>query len=209
MLRFVLLGCLAAACGGSASGGTTAPPAVAAADTARPWRKPGDKIDSILPMAEYVRRFREGLTEPAELEGGEASPEALARRFLDALAARDTASLLRLLVTRAEFAWLVFPDHLYARPPYELDPAIFWLQLSHESGKGLGTTLRRLGGQPLELLALECQRDMVQLTRGAARMWSPCRVRYREGDNLVSRRLFGAIVERNGRFKLMSTANEF
>src|SRR5690606_27481952 len=34
-----------------------------AVDNAAPWRQPGDVIDSILPMAEHERRFREGLSE--------------------------------------------------------------------------------------------------------------------------------------------------
>jgi hypothetical protein len=34
-------------------------------------------------------------------------------------------------------------------------------------------------------------------------------VRYREGDRLVTRRLFGSIVEREGRFKLLSFANDY
>ena len=178
-------------------------------DSARPWRKPGDKIDSILPMPEYLRRFREGLIAPVGFEGGAATREALARRFLTALAARDTAAIGGLLVSRAEFGWLVFPAHLYARPPYELDPAIFWMQLGGASRKGLQRALAGYGGKRLSFLALHCQRDTLQLKEGPGRLWSPCTVRYRAGDSVVTHRLFGSIVERNGRAKLLSLANDF
>jgi hypothetical protein len=178
-------------------------------DTAHPWRKPGDKVDSILPMAEYLRRFREGLIEPKQLTGGEPTREALARKFLAAVSAQDTTALGHLLISRAEFAWLVFPDHMYARPPYELDPAIFWLQIQAGSQKGLTRLLKRLGGQPLTLLLMHCQRDTLQLKAGPARLWSDCRMRYRHGAEQETHRLFGSIVERDGRFKLFSLANDF
>ena len=169
-----------------------------------PWRKPGDAVDSIFPMEEYLRRFREGLPEPAGLRGGEPSQEALARRFLLALATRDTVALGALLVSRAEFGWLVFPGHPYARPPYELDPAIFWLQLRVESAKGLAKTLERFGGTRAELRSVECQRDTLQLHGGGARLWSACRVGLGSDPPV---RLFGTVVELEGRYKLLSFAS--
>jgi hypothetical protein len=181
----------------------------ASAGTAKPWRQAGDRIDSILPMAEYLRRFRAGLSQPAGFSGGETSRDALARRFLAAVSARDTAGLAALAVSRAEFAWLIFPHHLYAEPPYELDPAIFWMQLTGASAKGLGRALERLGGLPLVLRALDCSRDTLQVRGGPAAVWSSCGVQYRAGDRVETRRLFGAMVERKGRFKLLSFANDF
>lgn len=184
-------------------------PASKAEQAGAPWRKPGDKIDSILPMPEYLRRFREGLTEPAEFRGGATSRDALARRFLSAVSARDSGAFAALVISRAEFAWLVFPHHVYATPPYELDPGIFWMQLTAGSAKGLGRTLERLGGKALAFQALHCQQDTVQVNGGPVRVWSSCGIRYREGDRLLTRRLFGSIIEREGRFKLLSYANDF
>lgn len=183
--------------------------AAGAGDTAPAWRKAGDKVDSILPMREYLRRFREGLTEPVGFSGGETSRDALAHRFLSAIAARDTATLATLAISRAEFAWLVFPHHLYASPPYELDPGIFWIQVTSESAKGLGRALQRLGGRQLSFQALTCQRDTLQVRSGPVRVWAACGLRYRDGDRVVTRRLFGSIVERDGRVKLMGFGNDF
>ena len=197
----------AAACGRADAGRTGTTAAATALDTARPWREPGDKVDSILPMPEYLRRFRQGLTEPARLTGGATSRNALARRFLAAVSARDTAALAALAVSRAEFAWLVFPDHIYASPPYELDPEIFWMQLTAESAKGAHRTLERYGGARLVLLSLSCQHDPRQIRAGPVRIWSECELRYRARDSVLTGRLFGSIVERDGRMKLLSFAN--
>jgi hypothetical protein len=207
--RLIFIAGLAAACTRTEPDAGETPAATAAVDTARPWRQPGDKIDSILPMPEYLRRFREGLTEPATFSGGEASRDALALRFLSAVSARDSASLGSLVISRAEFAWLVFPHHIYASPPYELDPAIFWMQLTAGSAKGAHRILDRLGGKALTFQALDCRRDTLQVKRGPIRVWSSCGVRYREGDRVLTRRLFGSIVELDGRVKLMSFANDF
>jgi hypothetical protein len=207
LTRILFLGAVAAACTRPESEQRMEPAASSSTDTARPWRKPGDKVDSILPMPEYLRRFRQGLTEPARLTGGAATREALARRFLVAVSARDTAALAALAVSRAEFAWLVFPDHIYARPPYELDPEIFWMQLTAESAKGAHRTLELYGGARLALLSMGCQRDTMQLKWGPVRIWSDCELRYRAGDSVLTRRLFGSIVERDGRMKLLSFAN--
>ncbi|HEU5219018.1 MAG TPA: hypothetical protein VFU23_10175 [Gemmatimonadales bacterium] len=193
----------------TATGATAATAAVAPADTARPWRQPGDKIDSILPMPEYLRRFRAGLTEPHRVVGGADTRKALARTVLAGLAARDTAGLTALLVTPAEFGWLVFPDHLYARPPYELDPAVFWMQLQQESVKGLHRVLERYGGKPLTFQSLECRRDTTQITTGPVRLWSSCLVAFQVGDSVETHRLFGSIVKRDGRMKLLSFATDF
>jgi hypothetical protein len=194
---------------GCRAGPTAAHASAARPDSAAPWRKPGDKIDSILPMAEYVRRFRTGLAEPTAFAGGAADRDALARRFLDAVSRRDTAVLRSLLVTRAEFAWLVFPDHLYSHPPYELDPDIFWLQLREETGKGATRVLQRYGGVPLTYLGLQCQRDTVQIVSGPDTVWSKCRLRYRAGDSTLTRGLFGSIVQRGSQSKFLSYHSEF
>src|SRR5688572_23549768 len=160
-------------------------------------------------MPEYLRRFHEGLTEPTAFRDGAASRDALARRFLSAVSARDSGAFAALMISRAEFAWLVFPHHIYAVPPYELDPGIFWMQLTAGSAKGLGRTLERLGGRALAFQALDCERDTVQVKGGPVRVWSSCGIRYREGNSLLTRRLFGSIVEREARFKLLSYANDF
>lgn len=195
---------LTAACG---AGREAAP--VAAADSSRPWAQPGDVIDSILPMAEYQRRFRQGLVEATALQGGAESPEALVRGFLSAISARDTAALRRMVLSRAEFAWLLFPDHRYSEPPYDLDPAIFWMQVTAENGKGLERVLQRYGGSPITLQRLECTADTLQMLRGPTTLLGPCTVRYRTADSTITRRLFGSVIARDGRMKFVSYNNDF
>lgn len=184
-------------------------PEVAAFDAERPWRQPGDVIDSILPMDEHERRFRDGLTAVTALSGGERSRDALAKRFLEALEQRDSLALRGLMVNRAEFAWLVFPNHLYRQPPYELDPGTLWMQLQQGSAKGLARALERHGGQRLRLQSMACQRDTLQLVSGPMTMWGNCQLGYEAGDSTLTRRLFGSMVEQDGVVKFLSYSNDF
>lgn len=200
------IGCWLLATGCSPAGGLPAgehSTKAAVFDSARPWRKPGDVIDSLKPMAELIARFRAGTDEPRGFSGGAPNRESLVRRFLAAVSGRDRAGLEQLVLSRDEFAWLFFPDHPYARPPYDLDPEIFWLQLQSQSLRGSSRVLARLGGKPLGLLSMTCQDDRFQST-GKTRVWTACRVRYQSGSTSGDERLFGSIVGQGGQFKFLS-----
>lgn len=203
MPRFLTLALLAllVAC-------TAEPPNEQAFDPERPWRKPGDVIDSIFPMEEYLRRFREGTTAPTGLSGGAPSPDSLAARVLAAVSAHDSAALGALALTRSEFGWLVFPEHRYSAPPYELDPAIFWLQIQASSQKGADRLLHRYGGQALTLRGVSCSRDTLQLIGTGVTMQSGCVVRFTADGTDQQGQLFGSIVERDGVAKLVGFAND-
>ena len=174
-----------------------------------PWRKPGDKVDSIFPMDEMLRRFRIGASKPARFERGAPDRVSLARGFLAALSRQDTAALGNLLVTRGEFAWLVFPDHLYSRAPYELDPETFWLQIQAQTSEGLSQLLRRRGGLPMRFLSLECRTDLLAGKGPEVRFWAPCTVGYSVSDRVRNEQLFGSIVEYRGTAKFLGYRPKF
>jgi hypothetical protein len=199
VLGLLLIGC--------ADAGQTADTPV---DPERPWRQAGDAIDSIFPMEVMLARFRASVPAVTRLEGGATDREALARTFLSAVAAGDSTTLTGLLVTRAEYAWLIVPAHLYARPPYELDPAIHWLQVQASSAKGLARVLERYGNRALAFQALACDPDTLQFAGSTSiRASAPCTVTYRGNDSTLTRRLFGTIIERDGVAKFLGYANEF
>ena len=159
-------------------------------------------------MKELLEQFRGPGPAPATLAGGMPSRTSLARRFLAAVSSRDTAALEAMQITRSEFGWLIFPEHLYASAPYELDPEIFWLQLQVRSAAGVRQALTHLGGRPLQLAGLDCRLDVIQGKSPQVLFWSPCRVRYLNGDGIQVHKLFGTIVEHRGVMKFLSYANE-
>ena len=171
--------------------------------------QPGYIVDSILPIEEQLRRFRVGLTDaPSQLVGGASSREELVEKFMRHLESADTASLVRMTVSKAEFAYIVYPESPNSRKPYQQSPDLVWFQHSAASGTGLARLLERLSGSGLGLRSFTC--DPKPVREGSNRIWRNCAVRFapRTGE-VKSLRLFGGIVEREGQFKILSYANAF
>lgn len=169
--------------------------------------QPGYVVDSILPIAEQLRRFREGLPEVRVFADGAPTHEALVRAITDGVARADTAALRRLTVNRAEYAWLVYPTSVHARGPLQQAPQITWHMLVMRNRIGLSRLLARLGGQVGDIVSHRCE----AVTAGARMRDAVTCVARRRGDDGVFRdgRLLGALVERGGAWKVMSWENDF
>ncbi len=170
--------------------------------------QPGYIVDSIFPADEEIRRFNESITRPAGLIGGAPSREELVRRFAGALATHDTAVLRALLVTRAEFGYLVFPESPHVRAPYKTKPLVIWMQLENESQRGMSRLLDRAAGTSGRISMLRC--DSAPVREGANRYWRNCTVAL-QGTRAELRRLqlFGSMLERGGSVKFLSYATDF
>lgn len=174
-------------------------------DDADAARQPSH-IDSIHPIEEEIRRFREGVEPVSTLAGGAASRDELVARFIEALQAEDIEALRALAITPAEFAYLYYPHTRFTHPPYELSPALVWFQLENYGGRGLNRALTRYGGRPLHSTGYECP-DGPEI-EGDNLIWTGCVVRIHhpdEGEERVS--LFGAILEREGVAKFVNYGN--
>jgi hypothetical protein len=162
-------------------------------------------IDSAIPIDEALRRFRADLPKTQALHGGFASREKLVREFVRALEVQDTAALRRMVMNPGEFAWLYYPSSPLSRPPYELSPALMWFQLQGESERGASRLLSERAGQALEYLGHTCAPPRVE---GKNRIHSSCELRrVTAAHDTVAERLFGLILERDGRYKFVSYAN--
>lgn len=165
-------------------------------------------IDSSLPIDTLLARFRAAIVDtPTALSGGEASPERLARRFVAAIAGNDTATVQRLVINRAEFAWLYYPHTRFTRRPYELGPELLWMQILQNSEKGVTRMIRRYGGQPLRFNTLACP-DSAE-TEGPNTILTGCTVNFAVGDSAArTMRIFGSIIARDGQYKFVGYSND-
>ena len=135
------------------------------------------------------------------------SPEALARAFVAGLVANDARFMARTLMSPAEFAWLYYPDNPISRPPYELPPGIAWFELEGNSLAGLRRALATYGGRRIFFRRLDCRGEPV--IQGSNRLWNGCSVTVSvDGERDVSVRMFGSVLERGGRFKIATAAND-
>lgn len=151
--------------------------------------------------------FRAGLVQPETLSGGAPSRDALVTRFVRALETRDTAALVAMHLSRAEFAWLYYPTNPQSRPPYDLSPDLMWFLEHGNSDKGVRRLLDKRAGMPLGVLSYRC--DPVTSQQGANTVIGPCLVRRVTADrDTIEEPLFGLILERDGRYKFTSYANK-
>jgi hypothetical protein len=183
-----------------ALGACDRPPAAAGAAT------PAGVVDSILPVAETVRRFRlaHGTAAGGALHGGATSRDELVARFLVALEQADTAAIRTLAIDAGEFIDLYYPNSAYARPPYRQSPAFLWFQFQQNSHKGISRALARYAGRPARFQRYRCAAQPQVL--GTSRLWHDCVVHW--GLEPDSIRLFGSILEHHGRFKFVSFGND-
>lgn len=204
-----LLGGVLAACQGPPDGMRTPPRTAADSQAAHVAEvvAAGGVVDSILPVAEALARFRaEAGPRTDTLRGAAPSRDALVARWSAAVAASDTAALNALLLDRAEFAWLYYPGSRMSLPPYEAPPGLLWGQLLASSEEGATQLLRRFGGRPFRAAALRCPAPPV--AEGDNRLHERCEVRVTAaGAPAGFVRLFGTILERDGRFKFLGYAN--
>ena len=171
---------------------------------------PGYVVDSILPVEEELRRFRAAIggNPVAAFENGAPSRDSLLGTFIHALSTSDTVALQKMLLNAQEFAWLVYPESQYTRPPYTQAPALVWNQIQNPAASGYIRLVRRLGGKKLQYEGYECSPNPDR--EGQNVIWTRCTVLVAEpNEGARARRLFGSIIERDGRFKFVSYANEF
>lgn len=155
-----------------------------------------------------LARFQAALPERVDsLDGAAPDRETLIRNVLGALAAADTATLLRMSVSRAEYAYLVYPESPLLRPPYRQDIEVAWMLQAAAHSKGLTRLLRRLGGQPIAYVGHRCPTP--PRSEGRNTYWRDCAVRFRIGADTIEGRLFSSIVARDGRYNIVSYANDF
>lgn len=164
---------------------------------------PGYIVDSILPIEEQVGRFQAALgPAPKSFAHGAPSRDALVRAFVRAIEENDTTALVRLVVSRREFGYLVYPTSPNVRPPYRQAPQLVWLQRSSMTNKAASRLLERFGGRPLGVVGYRCPTPPA--TQGENALWDGCVVSRRAAGESSSLRMFGPIIERGGTFKFLS-----
>jgi hypothetical protein len=164
-------------------------------------------VDSIIPREEALRRFREGTPEVERLRDAASNREAVVEAYVRALEARDTASIARLAITRAEFAWLYYPTTPQGLSPYDVEPGLLWFLLTSRSDKGARRALTTYGGRQHEVIGQDC--GATGNREGKNTIWGPCTVHWvGERGDTVSKQLIGQIIERDGQFKVLSYSND-
>jgi len=167
--------------------------------------QPGYVIDSVLPLNEELRRFRAavGGRRISALRNASESRDVLVRRAVGALSSADTADLRAMTVDAREFADLVFSTSPFARPPFRQPVGFAWQQIHGSSTVGMRRLIQKMSGHTWRYIDHRCAPRVEH--QGANTIWSSCEVRLvaPSGDTIPAQ-LFGSIIERDGRFKVVT-----
>ena len=187
-------------------GGCHSQPKPAQSEAIKPPHTP-TRVDSAVPREVALARFQQASERATALEGGAPSRDALVRAFVRAVETRDTTALRRLVVSRGEFAYLVYPTSAQGLPPYNLSPDLYWFMTVEQSNRGVHHLVNELGGQRIPYAGYRCQGDST--VEGENTLWGPCVIHtIQHGGDTLSQRLFGPIVARGGRYKFLSYSNK-
>jgi hypothetical protein len=168
---------------------------------------PPTRVDSAVPREVALARFQQASQRATAFEGGAPSRDALVRAFLRAVETKDTSTLRRLVISRGEFAYLLYPTSAQGLPPYSLSPDLYWFMTVEQSNRGVHHLVNELGGKHLPYAGYRCQGDST--VEGENTLWGPCLIHtIQRGGDTLSQRLFGPIVARGGRYKFLSYSNK-
>lgn len=131
------------------------------------------------------------------------SPERAAGAVLGGIAARNPDVLLDLALDEHEFRRVVWPELPSSRPEVGLPVEYAWGRLHRNSRAQLSLTLAEHGGRRYELVAVHYRGGTTRYSTYAVHRDTELVVRDSSGT-VRTVRLFGSLIERNGRWKVFS-----
>lgn len=146
-------------------------------------------------------------TNTMRLQGAAGSIDALVKSALDAYAAGDTAALQRLMITEQEFDRYLYPEfgrHYPAAQDTSAQAREF-VRDNHmlSAAKGLRKSLKEFGGRRMELMSVGFRDGAKRFSTYTIHEGTEVKVRLEDSEEAELAAL-GAIVEMDGRYKLLS-----
>ena len=137
------------------------------------------------------------------LQGSRESVETLLTDFLAALEEGDEEQIVGLTLSREEFDRVVWPQLPASRPGTNLSPSFVWESHQMRSLSGLGSILRRYGGQSLQLVKVHFREGSTDYSTFVVHRDAFLEVTDATGG-VRQLKLFGSVLELDGEFKIFS-----
>jgi hypothetical protein len=143
-----------------------------------------------------------GSDKPIPLAPSYGSKDAAVTAFLQALAARDRATLAAQVVSESEFLKHIWPALPASRPDVGMPADRAWADQAQRNANFLAQLLDEHGGRRYELVAASF--DGSPTTYGAFTIHPKTRLDIRDDAGVREVRLFGSMIESGGRWKIYS-----
>ena len=139
----------------------------------------------------------------APLSNTFASPEAVARAVLSALAERNVDRLRALPLSEAEFRGHIWPELPTSRPERNVPFEYAWGQLKQQSDAFLQQTIARYAGKRLTFVSARFTGDTTPYASFSVMRESEIVATDEAGRDLILR-LYGSVMVKDGRYKVFS-----
>jgi hypothetical protein len=169
---------------------------------ARPETAAPSTAESVLPAA-----IPELSLEELAVEGAATSLDELLRTVERALADRDTTRLLDLMVSADEYRTIIYPALPAAHPPIGASFESIWVTHYPDAWRGLKRVLGRYGGRDVRILAVRFEAADQDHRNFILHETSVVDIEV-DGRREHGQRLFGSVVDVNGRWKILSYPDE-
>jgi hypothetical protein len=177
-------------------------PTITAADREKEIERARGEAQAYLaanPPASVTAKAKSGTR---SLANAQVSPEALSRNFLKALANKDMESIKALRLTKDEFCQYVFPELPSSKMP-NVTCDFVWQQATLKSLSGLSEMYPEHQGKRYEFVALRFEKGIDNYPTYKVHKETHLVVKDETGQQ-QELRLFGSILEMDGRYKLIS-----
>ncbi|MGH9463124.1 MAG: hypothetical protein ACRD1X_18085 [Vicinamibacteria bacterium] len=131
------------------------------------------------------------------------SPEAVSRAVLSALEASDYEALRSYALNEEEFRRVVWPELPASRPGRNVPLSYAWGDLDQKSTNRLRGLVASRGGQPYELSQVGFEGETTRYETFKVHRDSILVIQSERGG-VATLKLFGSMIERDGRYKLFS-----
>jgi len=129
-------------------------------------------VDSAMTRREALRRMAERIPVTAALAGGAADRSSLVTRLSAALAAQDTATMVSLSLTPAEWMHVYYPTASARSLPRTVGPRMGWYMVATNSSRGLQRLLESARLERWTVLSARCLGD--DWSEGQNTLSAPC-----------------------------------
>lgn len=147
-------------------------------------------------------------TGESRLKNGARSIDELVSRYLEAVADRDTAAMHALRLSEYEHNEILWPELPASRPEFNMPITFAWENLNLHSHRDANRVLADFSDRHIEIERVDCRKGVTEYP--TLKVHGDCWIIGRDGRTGIREefKLFGSIVESEGRYKIIGIVSE-
>jgi hypothetical protein len=144
----------------------------------------------------------------SRLQNGARSIDQLVSEYMEAVVAGDTAAMHALRLSEYEHNEILWPELPASRPEFNMPIAFAWENLNLHSRRDANRVLADFSDRHIEIERVDCRKGVTEYP--TLKVHGDCWIIGRDGRTGIREefKLFGSIVESEGRYKIIGIVSE-